>query len=56
MNSRYRPGEVTDEWLQISTARAARAVAGGPPAGCAAKKVLHIEDDGNPNVERSPRI
>ena len=55
VNSRYRPGEVTEEWLQITTAERRGPSPVGRLFGQRPKKVLHIEDDGNPNVERKPR-
>lgn len=56
VNSRYRPGEVTEEWLQISTAERRGPSQVARLLGARPKKVLHIEDDDNPNVKRSPRI
>lgn len=55
VNSRYRPGELSEEWLQISTAERRGPSPVGRLFGQRPKKVLHIEDDGNPNVERKPR-
>lgn len=54
VNSRYRPGEVTDQWLQISTAERRGPSPMARLLGARPKKVLHIEDDGKPNVERKP--
>ena len=55
INSRYRPGEVSDQWLRISTA--------GPPErsmvdrllGARQKKLPRIADDGTPYPERTLR-
>src|SRR5687767_6866709 len=55
VNSRYHPGEVSDEWLQITTAERRGPSPVGRLFGVRPKKVLHIEDDGNPTVERKPR-
>jgi ATP-dependent DNA ligase len=52
MNSRYRPGEVAEDWLLISTAERRGANPIGRLFGMRPKKVLHIEDDGNPKVRR----
>lgn len=52
VNSRYIPGEMTEEWLLISTAEAR-----GPSPitrlfwPSRGKKQLHIEDDGNPRLD-----
>ena len=52
VNSRYTPGEMSDEWLLLSTAER-----GGPNPvtrlfwPSRGKKVLHIEDDGNPRLD-----
>jgi bifunctional non-homologous end joining protein LigD len=52
VNSRYTPGSMSDEWLLLSTA-----ARGGPNPvtrlfwPSRGKKVLHIEDDGNPRLD-----
>ena len=52
VNSRYIPGEMTEEWLLLSTAEAR-----GPSPitrlfwPSRGKKQLHIEDDGNPRLD-----
>ena len=52
VNSRYTPGEMSDEWLLLSTAenRGPNPVTRlfWPSRG---KKQLHIEDDGNPRLD-----
>ena len=52
VNSRYTPGEMSDEWLLLSTAetRGPNPITRlfWPSRG---KKRLHIEDDGNPRVD-----
>ena len=52
VNSRYTPGEMSDEWLLLSTAKER-----GPSPitrlfwPSRGKKRLHIEDDGNPRLD-----
>jgi hypothetical protein len=56
VNSRYAPGQQSDEWLLLSTAerRGPNPVTRlfWPSRG---KKVLHIEDDGNPRLDPDTR-
>jgi bifunctional non-homologous end joining protein LigD len=55
INSRYRPGEVSEQWLRILTA--------GPPQrsmfdmllGARQRKLPRIADDGTPSTGRTPR-
>jgi bifunctional non-homologous end joining protein LigD len=56
VNSRYRPGEVTDQWLQIPTVERRGPSPLARLLGARARKVLRIEDDASPNVGRNPRI
>jgi bifunctional non-homologous end joining protein LigD len=54
MNSRYTPGEIAEDWLQISTAEARGPSPVGRLFGVRPKKVVHIEDDGE--AAKPPRI
>lgn len=47
MNSRYTPGEIAEDWLQISTAEVRGPSPVGRLFGVRPKKVVHIEDDGD---------
>ncbi|MGH2455092.1 MAG: hypothetical protein ACRDHD_02355 [Candidatus Limnocylindria bacterium] len=55
VNSRYHPGEVAEDWLLISTAERRGPSPVGRLFGMRPKKVLHIEDDGNPRATRADR-
>lgn len=54
MNSRYTPGEIADDWLQISTAEIRGPSPVGRLFGVRPKKVVHIEDDGD--AAKPPRV
>jgi ATP-dependent DNA ligase len=53
MNSRYLPGEANDDWLLISAAERRGPSPVGRLFGMRPKKVVHIEDDGNPRAKRA---
>jgi bifunctional non-homologous end joining protein LigD len=55
VNSRYRPGEVSEQWLRISTAGQPERSLIDRLLGARQKKLPRIADDGTPYPERSPR-
>jgi bifunctional non-homologous end joining protein LigD len=55
INSRYRPGEVSKQWLRISTAGQPERSMVDRLLGARQKKVPRIADDGTPYPERRPR-
>ena len=54
VNSRYRPGEVVDDWLQVSTAERRGPSPVGRLWGQRPKKVVHIDDAG-PEGPKPPK-
>jgi bifunctional non-homologous end joining protein LigD len=48
MNSKYRPGEIAEDWLQISTEPMRMPSAAGRLFGQRPPKVVHIDDDESP--------
>jgi bifunctional non-homologous end joining protein LigD len=55
VNSRYRPGEVSRQWLKIPTAKQPEPSLIRQLLGSRPKKVPHIADDPDPGVRRQPR-
>ena len=52
VNSRYRPGEVSEEWLMISTAERRGPTAVQRLFGVRPKRVVHIDDESDPSMRR----
>jgi bifunctional non-homologous end joining protein LigD len=55
VNSRYRPGEVSEQWLRISTAGQPERSLIDLLLGARQKKLPRIADDGVPHPGRTPR-
>jgi bifunctional non-homologous end joining protein LigD len=55
INSRYRPGEVSEQWLRISTAGQPERSMIDRLLGARQKKLPRIADDGTPHPERARR-
>jgi ATP-dependent DNA ligase len=53
MNSRYRPGEIADDWLQIGTAPGRMPTTVGRLFGQRPGKVVYIEDDGRSTAAKA---
>jgi bifunctional non-homologous end joining protein LigD len=55
VNSRYRPGEVSEQWLRISTAGQPQRSLVDLLLGARQRKLPRIADDGTPPTGRTPR-
>jgi bifunctional non-homologous end joining protein LigD len=55
VNSRYRPGEVSEQWFRISTAGQPERSMFDRLLGARTRKLPRIADDGRPRRERAPR-